>query len=443
MSDGPLAVDYTPVGPGAARLRAIVRRARGFADRHLRPVALGLERRLEREHDHFPWDVVRAGADDGWLGGVVPSAWGGQGLGIVDMSVAMEELCAGDAGLANIFGAHALGMLPLLLGGQLDLARRVLGEVTAAARGPAPQLCAFAITEPGGGSDVEEADGLARGAVHSHAVRGLDGYRLHGRKVFISNGNVAEWVVVFVAVERQRPLPSWTAFVVRRGTPGMSCPRLERKLGQRACPAAELLWDDAVVPAAQRIGAEGSGWELSRRVLAISRGPVGAIATGLAREAFTVALQATRGRREPWMEDALARMAVSIRVARAAYLEAAQHADEVLLPGPLAQRALALAPGPLGLGGRLLGAALARRERAPETAAAWARQVVLGATAKLTGSDAAMAAATVALDLVPPGAGVLRARAEKAFRDAKLTQIYEGTNQINLRAIAHEGWPGG
>jgi alkylation response protein AidB-like acyl-CoA dehydrogenase len=439
------ALAWTRAGGIDDRILDTAFRARRFARSILQPGAVALDRRLEVEHGYFPWDLVRAGAREGWLTAGVPTAWGGHGLSVTAMSVAMEEMCAADAGAANIFGAHGLGLLPLMLSMDLDLGRRVLGPVVRATTRRFPLLCAFAITEPGGGSDVQEADGLRLGDVQSHAVRVRGGYRLTGRKVFISNGSVAEYIVVFVALDRTERQASWTGFVIRHGAAGVHPTRVERKMGQRACPAAEITFEDVFVPDAWRVGREGEGWELTRRTLAVSRGPVGAIAVGIARDAYECALTYLRdtrpngGRRhlEPWMEDTLAGMAVRIRTARAAYLEAGQHCDEIL-PGRLAHdAAAALARAPV-LGPRVVGA-LARNRR-PGTAEAWAHQCVLGATAKIAGSDTAMKVTTEALDLIPVSAGPLRARAEKAFRDAKLTQIYEGTNQINLRAITHESW---
>jgi len=233
---------------------------------------------------------------------------------------------------------------------------------------------------------------------------------------------------------------------VRKGDPGFSCARVERKMGQRACPAAELVFDGVPVPAELRVGAEGDGWQLTRRTLAASRGPVGAISTGIARGAVEAVAEwlddphGGAGRAdEPWVQDALARMVVAVRGARAAYLEAVHHIDEVLLPGGPTRSLLGLLQRSRR-GRALVGRLVARRDADPGLAAGWSHQGVLGSTAKILGSDAAMAVTTLALDIVPPTAGEARARLEKCFRDAKLTQIYEGTNEINRRAVAHEAW---
>jgi alkylation response protein AidB-like acyl-CoA dehydrogenase len=185
-----------------------------------------------------------------------------------------------------------------------------------------------------------------------------------------------------------------------------------------------------------RVGEEGGAWQGTRQVLAVSRGPVGAIAVGTARGAYEAAVEyASQHPVEPWQEDLLAQMVVRLRTARAAYLEAACHCDQVLLP-PAAIQNAAAALGRFAVGRKAVSALVGGMRRGREEA--WAHQCVLGSVAKVAGSDAAMAVTTGALDIIPPTAGLLRQRAEKAFRDAKLTQIYEGTNQINLRSIAHE-----
>ena len=411
-------------------------RARRFARQVIAPVALDIDARMARDHDYFPWDVVRAGAREGWLSSAIPKGWGGQGASITEVSVGVEEMCAVDAGVANIFGAHGLGMLPLLLSLDVDLSARVLGHVARAELDERPIICAFAITEPGGGSDVEEAEGLSKGDVQSWAERVGGGYRLNGRKVFISNGSVADYTVFYAALDRKDPLTSWTAFVVERGLPGFRCARVEAKMGQRGCPAAEIELDDVIVPANMVVGGENQAWAQTRQVLAVSRGPVGAIAVGTARGAYECAVEWARTNPlEPWQEDRLAEMVVRLRAGRAAYIEAANHCDQVLLPAPMVQNAAAVL-GRFELGRRAVGAMVGAISKGSEEA--WAHQCVLGSVAKVAGSDAAMAVTTSVLDIIPPWAGLVRKRAEKAFRDAKLTQIYEGTNQINRRSIAHE-----
>ncbi len=435
-------VAWTRAGGVDSELLDVAFRARRFARRAIRPVALALDRRMAVDHDYFPWDIVRAGAKEHWLTAAMPETWGGDGISIAAMSASIEEMCSGCAGIANIFGAHGLGMLPIMLAMDFDLGERVLGHVAAAERSGDPVLCAFAITEPGGGSDVQEHDGLALGDVRSYAEKVTGGYKLTGRKVFISNGSVAEYTAVFAALDRRDPRSSWTAFLVRRGTPGFSVARVENKMGQRACPAAEIELDEVFVPAEDLIGEEGGGSALSRQTLAVSRGPVGAIAVGIARDAYEATHEYLRthanGSREPWIDDALAGMAVQIRAARATYLEAAFHIDQVVLPSRATVRVAGLIRRTPIVGPKIVDALSAGMGRGLEEA--WAHQAVLGATAKIVGSDAAMAVTTAALDIIPPGAGPLRARAEKAFRDAKLTQIYEGTNEINRRAVAQESW---
>ena len=198
-------------------------------------------------------------------------------------AVVMEELCAACPGIALIFGAHALGISPLLLGGpsQWD---GVLAELVESGRGEEPLLMACAITEPEAGTDVEDPDLLARARITSHARRVPGGFRLSGTKRFISNGSVARWITILMPTDPRRPVETWTCFLLDTRSEGFAVSRVEHKMGQRACPAAELTFDEVFVPDERIVGREGDGAPETMIVLACSRPPVGAIATGIARE---------------------------------------------------------------------------------------------------------------------------------------------------------------
>jgi alkylation response protein AidB-like acyl-CoA dehydrogenase len=152
-----------------------------------------------------------------------------------------------------------------------------------------PYLFAFAITEPGAGSDVESGYGASLFRPETVARRGDGGWMLNGRKQYISGGDVADAVTVFAALEGEG-IESWTCFLVERGTPGFRCLRNERKMGQRASGAAELELRDVFVPDDRVIGPLRSGWALNRASLTCSRMPVAAIALGIARGAMDAAI---------------------------------------------------------------------------------------------------------------------------------------------------------
>lgn len=422
-------------------------RARAYAQQHVVPRALELDRRIGDDPTYFDWDLVRAGLEYGLLSEVIPTQVGGRGGLSTNGAVMFEELAAACPGVANLFGAHALGILPLLLSGPGHWVG-VLREIVESERRGEPLLMGLAITEPDAGTDVEDPDLLRTARIGTHARRVAGGYRLNGTKRFISNGNVARWITVIMPTDPHRPAETWTAFLVDTRSDGFSVSRVEHKMGQRASPAAELHFDDVFVGDEALIGREGDGLVGTIGTLAGSRAPVGAIATGAARGAYERLLRwleedpQARGLLEyEHVQFTLAQMAEKIHVARQAYLYAAQQFDATVgrpVSYPLV-RALGLVPRAVWRSD-----ALRRRMNAP-----WVREqtmrVLRNATtdrevteslahsslAKAHGADVAMWVTGAALDIVGSSAAPVRAELEKLWRDAKLTQIYEGTNQLN------------
>lgn len=423
------------------------RRARAFADAHVRGRALDIDRRAGADPHHFDWDLVRAGAEYGMLSFLIPTPAGGAGGLAVHAAVVMEELCAACPGIANIFGAHALGISPLLLDGPRHW-DGVLNELVRSERKGEPLLMACAITEPDAGTDVEDPQLLRHARLGSHARRVPGGYRLSGTKRFISNGSVARYITVMMPTDPRRVLETWTCFLVDARSAGFGVSRVEHKMGQRACHAAELTFDDVFVPDHAVVGREGDGAPETLIVLACSRPPVGAIATGIARGAYERLLG--------WLEDdpaargllarehvqiALAEMEEDIHLARQVYMDAATELDSVALGRTLAHpvvRALGHVPPALRRGSARRGPAAARMRdatvallRRTTSERALTRSLALSSMAKARGADVAMRVTGAALELVGLRSGWIRPELEKLFRDAKLTQIYEGTNQLN------------
>ncbi|MHB8492603.1 MAG: acyl-CoA dehydrogenase family protein, partial [Solirubrobacteraceae bacterium] len=304
-------------------------------------------------------------------------------------------------------------------------------------------------TEPEAGTDVEDPYLLARARITTRARRVPGGYRLSGTKRFISNGSVARWISVVMPVDPARPVETQTCFLVDSETEGFSVARVEHKMGQRACPAAELSFTDVFVPDERVVGREGDGSTETMIVLACSRPPVGAIATGIARGAYERLLA--------WLEEdprargllerqhvqlALADMEEDIHLARQAYLDAATEVDRRALGPAMAHplvRALGALPPTLRRHAPMRGILGSARTR-DRTAAllhsttddrALTRAVALSSLAKARGGDVAMRVTGAALEIAGLAAGPVRAELEKLWRDAKLTQIYEGTNQLN------------
>jgi alkylation response protein AidB-like acyl-CoA dehydrogenase len=313
-----------------------------------------------------------------------------------------------------------------------------------------PVLWGGAVTEPNAGTDIWDEDFLKVARIMTFAKKVPGGYRLTGRKCFISNGSVAKWIVVAAALDPKHLLESWTVFIVRADSPGFSVGRVEKKMGQKASPAAELIFEDVFVPEELRVGEEGSGGRNVSIYLAGSRGPVGAIGTGCARRALECLVdwakqhKTGRGRLidQQALQLTLARMASEIEQARQAYVAAALACDEIfsdILGHPLTRITLTGLPGaairhPYGQA--------ALKSRPVQAILNWIRdgaipddrlaQVSCLATiAKCKGSDVGVRVAGEAMRIVGHDSLDPRWPVEKCYRDAKLTQIYEGTNEAN------------
>jgi alkylation response protein AidB-like acyl-CoA dehydrogenase len=444
-------ISFGPYLEGRPGAEAWLRAAREYRRRFLDPVAGALDRRLLLEPDHHPAELVSAACEYGLLSLPIPAFLGGGGASVLECAIVLEELCAGCAGIANIFGAHYLGVSAILLGLDLSHYDRALHDVVQGERRGEPVVLSAAVTEPMAGTDVEDAELLPRAKLVTVALPVRGGYRLEGRKIFISNGSVARYHVVICATDRRKPLASWSAFVVPSDTPGFSVARVERKMGMRACHAAEIVFDGCFVPRENRIGIEGKAMTCTEVVLAASRPPVAAIATGIARGAYERALALCARRRcgaaamldRQWVQMALADLCAWVELARGIYLHAADAFDALVME-PLMRGARALEPALRALGparrsrlGRRLFASETFRRAAVRRFESALPDTVRGAclglssAAKFSASDLAVRTCLRAIELFGPGGAEERNEVEKLLRDAKLTQIYEGTNQLN------------
>lgn len=431
------------------KLAGVVRDCAEYNARYVLPSALEIDRVMGSDHQYFPWEMVEAGLQYRFMSLIVPSLVGGVGGLAVLFSLAMEELCSACPGVANIFGAHALGIAPLLVAGSMGHWLTVLREVAEKEKRGEPVIMALAITEPSAGTDVEEPHFLAKARLSLQAKRVSGGYVLNGRKCFISNGSVARYIWVSAAVDRERPAESWSGFLVDSAMEGFSVARVEEKMGQRACPAAELAFEDCFVPEENVIGFVGDGMQPATLLtMAASRAPVGAIATGIARGAYKWFLRWAESRRhgrrpasEQGVQMALADMKTRLQLSRWAYLNAALTFDNSLgkvMRSPLL-KSLQVLPEPVlysdavrkaflsSPGRRFVNALISAYTGSEEVTRALAN----ASMAKAVGGDTAMYVSSLALEHMGADRCEERAWIEKAFRDAKLTQIYEGTNQLN------------
>ncbi len=365
--------------------------AHDIAERHVAPRAAEIDRSGE-----FPWDIVGVYREQGLFALPVPEEYGGAGADPLSFCLVVEELARVDATCALILAVQQLGLMPILLAGSEEQKRRYLPRLAAG-----EWLAAFGLTEPEAGSDA--------GSLRTRATRAGGGYRLDGSKRFITNGGVAHVYSIFASTDPAKGSKGISAFVVEADTPGFTVGRQEEKLGIRGSPTAELLFDGCAVPEANRLGAEGEGFGIALATLDRTRLGIAAQAVGIAQGAFDYALNYARERRQfgrpiaefEGIQFMLADMATCIEAAR-----------------QLTYRAAAL-----------LGEQGGARRLPPEVNR-------LSAMAKCFASDTAMAVTTDAVQVLG-GYGYIRDHpVERMMRDAKITQIYEGTNQIQRLVIA-------
>ena len=362
--------------------------AREIAEQELRPVSAQYD--LSGE---FPWPVVKTMADAGLFGTFIPEEYDGiaGGSPTLNLCLVTEELSRACGGIALSLAGTALGAMPIILSASDEQKRRYLPEIAAGRR-----LAAFALTEPDAGSDA--------GGIRTTALKDGDHYVLNGTKQWITNGGDAEVYTVIALTNPSKGPRGASFFIVEKGTPGFSFGKKEDKMGIRASSTRELIFTDCRVPAENLLGREGTGFITAMRTFDASRPGVGAQALGIAQGALDLAVAYACERRQfgspisafQGLRFSLADMATQVEAARALIYATARHID-----------------------------------RQPKE-----RPTKYSAMSKLFASDVAV---QVALDAqqVFGGYGYMRDYPiEKYLRDAKITQIYEGTNQIQRDEIS-------
>jgi len=289
-------------------------------------------------------------------------------------------------------------MAPVAIAGDRAIMDRYFPEVAEAEKAGKPILWAFAITEPEAGSDVEDEKGSRTARLSTVAKREGDYYIINGRKQFISIGNISKYISVFATLDKTAGIDAWTCFIVPSDTPGFSVERIEQKMGQRACPTCALTFDDVKVPVENRVGEEGQGWALSRQSLAITRPATGAYGVGCARGAYEAALKYASERYQGGKQIIEHQMIQSMLADMAIQIEAARL---------LCYKAASLRPA----------------------------SMKFSSMAKVFGSDTAVKVCNDAIQVLGGYGYMQDYGVEKYLRDARVMQIYEGTNQINRIAI--------
>ncbi len=359
--------------------------ARDFAEKELRPIAGIIDREAR-----FPRETVRRMGELGLMGICVPEAWGGSGGDAVGYTVAVEEVSRGCASHGVIMSVNnSLYCAPVWERGTDEQKRRFLAPFASGTK-----LGCFSLTEPEAGSDATNQ--------HTRAEREGEIYVLNGRKIFVTNGREAHAALVFAQTDPDRAHHGISAFLVEKGTPGFTVVKTEEKLGIRASDTAEFLFENCRVPVADRLGDEGEGFKIALGSLDGGRIGIAAQAVGIAVAAYDASLAYARERKSfgvpigehqmvQWM---LADMATAIEAARLLTRRAAFLEDRGLPFGPEASMA------------------------------------------KLFASEMAMRVTTDAIQVHGGYGFITEYPVERHFRDAKITQLYEGTSQIQKLVIA-------
>jgi butyryl-CoA dehydrogenase len=365
---------------------------RQIAQEKIKPQAADLDKAEE-----FPHELIKiiAGADLFRI--FLPQQYGGMiaaehkaDKGVLNLCIATEELSRVCGAVAVCFAASALGTFPILLFGSQEQKKKYLPSLASGEK-----LAAFGLTEPAAGSDAS--------AIQTQAKKQGDGYILNGTKHFITNGGEAEIYVIIAMTDKTKGARGASAFIVEKGTPGFSFGKKEEKMGIRASVTRELIFDNCIIPKENLLGKEGMGFIITMKTFDMSRPGVAAQAVGIAQGALDLALQYAKERKQfgrpissfqgiQWL---LADMATEIEAARSLVYSVARMVD-----------------------------------------AGFTNVAKESAMAKMFASDVCMKVTTDAVQIFG-GYGYMRDYPiEKFMRDAKITQIYEGTNQIQRNIIA-------
>ncbi len=359
--------------------KAFQKTARDFARKEIAPVALAYDKNPE-----FPGEIIKKAHAAGLMNLTCPKEYAGQGLGLVDTSIISEEMNAACVAINGMIGINSLACGPILCGGSDEQKRKFLISLNQSGK-----TASFGLTEREAGSDA--------GGLKTRAKLEGDHYVLNGQKCFITNASYAALYTIFATLDPSKGTKGICGFIVPRDSPGLSIGKVEDKMGQRALNVAEVNLDNVVVPRENRLGNEGEGFKWAMEALDEGRVNIATVGLGLARAAFEAALSYAKTRVQfgksigtfQAVNFMLADMAASVESARLLTWYAASLADQ---------------------GKRFV------RE---------------AAQAKFYATDTAMRVTTDAVQ-IHGGYGYTKDYiVEKLMRDAKLTQIYEGTNQVN------------
>lgn len=360
---------------------------REFVEKEITPYAAEMD-----TENHMRDGLIDKANEMGLLNVIVPEELDGPGLDSISVATIYEELGKGCAGVATSLAANSLATVPVLLAGT-DEQKKMYCDILNNGG-----LAAFALTEPGAGSD---AGGVSTRAVHNKEE---GTYTLNGTKMFITNGGLAEIFLVFANTRKTGGIRGLTAFIVPKDTPGFSVGKKENKMGIRPSNTTELVLQDVVIPESYRVGREGEGFRIAMNTLDSARPFVGAVSVGIAQAALDCAVKYAKERRQfgqpiasfQMVQGMLADMAMKVETARLMVQKACWMRDQGM-------------------------------EFSKEAA-----------MAKCYAADVAMQVTTDAVQVMGGYGYTKEYPVEKMMRDAKIMQIYEGTNQIQRLVIANK-----
>ncbi len=362
----------------------IVDLARQIAHEKIIPVRARLD-----ETEEFPWDIMKDLAQADLFGLYIPEEYGGLGGGCLENCLAVEQLAYGCIAVTTTFAASALGGYPIVMFGTDEQKKKYLPDIASGAR-----LAAFGLTEAGAGSDAA--------AIKTTAVEDGDYWVLNGTKQWITSGGEAEIYTIIALTDKNKGPRGASAFIVEKGDPGFSFGKKEKKMGLRASATRELIFNDCRIPKDRLLGRRGLGFILAMRTLDLARPGIGAIGVGLSQAALDESVTYARQRVQfgqpiisfQAIQHMLADMATQIEAARALVYAVARTIDS-------GEKDISK----------------------------------ISAMAKLFPTDVAMKVTTDAVQILGGYGYMKEYPVEKMMRDAKILQIYEGTNQIQRNVI--------
>jgi len=364
--------------------KSLVENTRRFVKEKIVPVAAEAD-----QTSKFPKEVFDEAWELGLVAPIIPEEAGGLGMHEMEHVLITEELAYGCTGIQTSMTANALAATPIIVAGNAEQKKKYLGMLT-----EEPVFAAYAITEPGAGSDAA--------GIQTKAEKKGDDWVLNGEKCYITNGSWAKWYIVFATVDPSQRHKGIMAFIVDRDAEGVSVGKKEDKLGQRASDTATIHFEDVVVPKANVLAEAGHGFKLAMQTFDRTRPDIGAGACGLMRRALDESLEFAKDRKtfgvpiaqHQMVQAMLAEMAIKLEATRLLVHKAAWMIDQ------------------------------------------GSRNSVVASYSKAFGADSAMEVATDAVQVFG-GAGYMKEYpVEKLMRDAKILQIYEGTSQIQRMVIA-------